>query len=102
MTKQYELMVLLPVSFSAEQLKQFSTTLKNMVENRSGKILEEQSMGRRQMAYEIKKQREAYYLLYQINLDTAQAQAFERDVLLNDDVIRSLFLITDLKKKATK
>lgn len=93
MVKQYELMVLLPSNFTQEQMKTFVTQLTKSVETKKGKILSNESLGKRQLAYMIKKQTEAFYMLFTLEMDTSVAQSFERDLLLMDDVLRELFII---------
>lgn len=95
MVKQYELMVLVPSNFSPEQLKATITQISKHVETRGGKVLNSESLGKRQLAYLIKKQNEAFYVLFDLELDTLVAQAFERDIRLMDDVLRELFIIKE-------
>ncbi len=93
MVKQYELMVLLPSEYTADQMKTFVGQITKLVEGKKGKIVSHESLGKRQLAYLISKQSEAFYVLFIIEMDTAVAQAFERDVRLMDDVMRELFVI---------
>lgn len=99
MVKQYELVVLLPASLSQDEVKTFTKALEKQVKTRKGELLEDIPWGKKQLAYELKKQREAIFNLYTISLDTSMAQAFERDVRLMDNVLRSLFVIKDSPKQ---
>lgn len=101
MVKQYEMMVLLPAESTQDQVKAFIQTIEKLVVAKKGSVDSSELLGRRQLAYEIKKQREAYYVLFHISLDTAVTQVFERDVKLQDNVLRSLLIIYDEKKNAS-
>ncbi len=95
MKKLYELTVLVPGSSTAEDIKAIGTQITKQVDSRGGKIEKEESWGKKFLAYAIKKQKEAFYLHYEISLNTSEAQAFERDIRLMDSVIRSLFVISE-------
>lgn len=88
-------MVLLPAASTSEQLKSFVAHVTKLVEARKGTIDSNESLGKRQLAYEIKKQREAFYLLFTVSLDASVAQSFERDIRLSESVLRSLFILKE-------
>ncbi len=97
MVKQYELMTLLPANFTPEQVKTFISHIEKLVSAKKGSVDSSETLGKRALAYEIKKQREAYYVLFTISLDASVAQAFERDVILTEDVLRHLFILYEPK-----
>ena len=51
--------------------------------------------GKRQMAYEINKQTEAYYVFYEARLDPAKVGEIERNMLYVEEIIRHLFIRKD-------
>lgn len=95
MTKLYELTVLLSGSSTADEVKAASNAIGKMVSARKGKVEKEESWGKKFLAYSIKKQKEAFYLFFEISLPAQEAQGLERDVRLMDTVIRSLFVIKE-------
>ncbi len=95
MHKLYELTVLLSGSSTADDVKATEMALGKLVASHKGKIEKEESWGKKFLAYTIKKQKDAFYLFWEVSLPTSQAQAFERDVRLMDHVIRSLFVIKE-------
>ncbi|MBP8000281.1 MAG: 30S ribosomal protein S6 [Chloroflexi bacterium] len=48
--------------------------------------------GQRQMAYEINRHKEGYYLFYEAKLDPAKLNDIEKNVRYNEDIIRYLFV----------
>lgn len=98
MVKLYELMVLLPSSFNQDQIKASIQAIEKLATAKKGKVESSESLGKRQLAYQINKQTDAYYVVCTISLDTAVAQSFERDIRLLDNVLRSLFLVKTEKK----
>lgn len=98
MVKQYELMILLPANFTQDQVKAFISQVEKLVVAKKGTIDSTETLGKRTLAYEIKKQREAYYVLFIISLEPSVAAAFERDIRLTDDVLRHLFITYEEKE----
>ncbi len=49
-------------------------------------------MGKRRLAYEINDVREGYYVVMKFKSDAAQAKELERQLRLNDDVMRQLVI----------
>src|SRR5258706_10780237 len=96
MTKLYELMVLIPGSSTADDVKATTGAITKLVAAKKGKVEKEESLGKKFLAYKIKKQTEAFYLYFEVSLDTSEAQAFERDVRLMENIIRSLFVIKEV------
>lgn len=95
MNKLYELTVLLPGTSTVEDVKAASTAVGKLVASHKGKVEKEESWGKKFLSYAIKKQKEAFYLFFEVSVPTSEAQALERDVRLMDTVIRSLFVIKE-------
>jgi small subunit ribosomal protein S6 len=56
---------------------------------------EVEKMGKRRLAYEINDVREGHYVVMKFKGDAAQAKEFERQLRLNEDVMRHLLLRLD-------
>lgn len=96
MKKLYELTVLLSGKSSADDIKAASANINKLATSRKGKLEKEESWGKKFLAYAIGKQTEAFYLYFELSLDSAEAQAFERDIRLMEGVIRSLLVIKEV------
>ena len=51
--------------------------------------------GQRQLAYEINRQKEGYYLYYEAKLDPAKVKEIEQNARYTEDIIRYLFIRKD-------
>jgi len=51
-----------------------------------------EKMGKRRLAYEINDVREGYYVVMKFKSDAAQAKELERQLRLNEDVMRQLLI----------
>jgi|SRR3989344_3295747 len=95
MIKNYELMVLFSPELTSDALQKLQDKISHIITSAEGKVSKIDVWGRRPMAYKIKKFTDAVYSVYYFSLDTAKAQAAERDVLQTDGVIRHVFIIAE-------
>lgn len=95
MNKLYELTVLIPGDSTADQVKTATAAIGKIISAHKGKVEKEESWGKKFLAYAIKKNREAFYLFWVVDMPASEAQGFERDVRLMDQVIRSLVLVKE-------
>ncbi|MCL4868940.1 MAG: 30S ribosomal protein S6 [Anaerolineae bacterium] len=51
--------------------------------------------GQRQLAYEINRHKEGYYLFYEANLDPAKVKGIEQNARFTEDILRYLFIRKD-------
>jgi small subunit ribosomal protein S6 len=93
--RPYEMMVLLTTDLKDDDLTSQLETIEGWVKNNDGEIAEIKHWGRRRMAYEIKDQRDAYYVLYQLNMPASAPSEVERNLRLNESVLRYLITRTD-------
>jgi small subunit ribosomal protein S6 len=86
----YEHVVLARQDLSAQQVEEFITQLKGVVEQMGGKITKTEQWGVKSLAYRLRKNRKAHFTL--MNLDAAPAviNEIERQERLNEDVLRYL------------
>ncbi len=57
-----------------------------------GEVGEIEKMGKRRLAYEINDVREGYYVVMKFKSEAAQAKELERQLRLNEDVMRQLLI----------
>lgn len=58
----------------------------------NGSLKEVDNMGKKLLAYPIKRFKEGYYVEYQVELDADQVTAFKNELNLAQDVLRFLLL----------
>lgn len=61
-------------------------------------ITSEEDLGVKKLAYEIKKKVEGHYYLYHLKLDGTKLAAIEKDIYLDEEILRHLFVKIDYKK----
>jgi len=77
------------------QVDQLTEHLKGIIEQGGGKITKQENWGLRSLNYKIKKNRKGHYVLFNIDAPWAAVAEMERQLKLNEDVIRQLTIRVD-------
>jgi small subunit ribosomal protein S6 len=91
----YELGLILRVDKAEDELAELVETIKGWIANQEGTIVKEDVRGRRRLAYPIAKQRDGYYIFYEIELPPSAPAEIERNLNISEDVLRYLFIRSD-------
>ena len=89
--RNYEIMFIVRPTLTEEEIKAVAENFKNVLTNNGANVTNFKEMGQRELAYEIKKYKNGYYFL--INLEANDDKAikeFDRLALISNDVIRHL------------
>src|ERR1700685_720233 len=86
----YEHLLIARQDISAQQVDALATHLKTIVEGEGGKVEKQEYWGLRGLAYRIKKNRKGHYVLLNINAPAKAVIARERQVKINEAVLRYL------------
>ena len=77
------------------QVDQLIEHLKGVIEQGGGKITKQETWGLRSLNYKIKKNRKGHYVLFNIDAPWPAVAEMERQLKLNEDVIRQLTIRVD-------
>lgn len=69
--------------------------IKKLIESHSGKILEEQSWGKKTLAYPIKKLRSSNFYSWKFEIDEKNVTELRKKLNFNEKLIRYLLLISE-------
>ena len=86
----YELVFLVRQDVSQSQVQNLSEQIKTVIEGLGGRVPKTEYCGLRNLAYRIKKNRKAHYMLLNIDAPSAAVDEAERQMGLNEDVLRHL------------
>ena len=84
----YENVFLARQDVSAQQVTNLTETFSNIIAENGGQVPKTEYWGLRNLAYRIKKNRKAHYVLLNIAATPAALQEMERNMRINEDVIR--------------
>ena len=72
------------------QVDQLTEQMKSVIEAGGGKVTKQESWGLRSLTFKIKKNRKGHYVHFNIDAPSAAVVEMERQLKLNEDVIRQL------------
>ena len=91
----YEHLLIARQDISAQQVDALATHLKTIIEGGGGRVEKQEYWGLRSLAYRIKKNRKGHYVLLNINSPAKAVQELERQIKINEDVLRYLTVKVD-------
>lgn len=99
----YEVMYIGTPDAADDDIVKLNTAIEEMIAKEGGTVVRTDNMGRRKMAYPIKKKTEGHYVLFEIE-DSGQTIAeLERRMRVNDTIMRYITVRVDEdRKKAEK
>jgi len=95
----YELMYIADPSVKDEDIEKINKEIEALVENEGSTIVSSDDMGKRALAYRIKKFTEGYYYLFEIEGAGREIAELERRLRVNDKIIRYLTVRVDEERK---
>ena len=88
--RNYEFMFIVRPNLEDEATNVVCENMKKVLESKKATINEVVNMGRRELAYEVKKFNNGSYFLFKITGDKEAVKEFDRVANINEDVIRHI------------
>lgn len=89
---QYEITYIIRPSLEDPQVDELGTHFSDVVRSNGAERVELERMGRKRLAYEIKKMREGHYMCMKFAGKPDAAKEVVRQMRLHDDVLRALLI----------
>ena len=86
----YEHIVIARQDISPQQAEALNDQLKHLIEDGGGHVAKIEYWGLRNLTYRVKKNRKGHYSLLAIDAPAAAVKEMERQLSLNEDVLRTL------------
>jgi small subunit ribosomal protein S6 len=93
----YENIVILNAALGDEEIESAITKIRDLIANSGGEVLKADMWGRRKLAYEIKKHKKGFYVLFLFRSPSSFIKKLEDFYKVFDPVVR--FLVIKLEKK---
>jgi small subunit ribosomal protein S6 len=100
--KIYEILFLIRPDLEKEELKNLYAGIESIIEKYKGKIDSAQDLGKRMLAYSVKKHKEGIYYLVNVKMDPALLKAFKEELKLTEPVLRTAFTALDSRNPVSK
>ena len=91
----YEHVYLARQDITTQQVEAINNTIEELIKKDGGSIDKVEYWGLRQLAYKIKKNRKAHYTLMNINAPSDTLKELDRQISLNENVLRHLTVKVD-------
>ncbi len=83
-----------------EEVAALLTTLEANLKSLGAEVTKVENWGKRRLAYEIRKQREGTYAVLEASAEPGMIKEFERQLRLNENVLRFISTRVPIRKKA--
>ena len=84
---KYESVVIINPSVEEEKVKELSKTFTDIINN-DGKVEKVEELGKKKLAYEVKKNKEGYYIVIYFEANPELIAELERNYRIMDEVIK--------------
>ena len=91
----YESVVIINPNITEEAMKALESKITGLI-NQNGKVESVENMGKKRLAYEIKKNREAFYVIINFEAKPDSIAELERNYRITDDVLK--FIVVKKEK----
>lgn len=91
MTK-YEIMFIVKSTMEEAEIKKTADDVQKLLSNKNSKVIEFKEMGRKKLAYPIKKAVSGYYYVMTVESDHETISEFDRKVSINENILRHLVI----------
>lgn len=91
----YESVFLARQEISQQQVDAVADHFANVISENGGQVTKREYWGLKSLAYRIKKSRKAHYTLFNIDAPSSAVQEMERQMQLNEDILRFMTITVD-------
>ena len=98
--RPYEVLVIIDSRPTDEEVAALLTQLGEQAKSLGAEVVKMENWGKRRLAYDIRKQREGTYAVFEVSAEPAMVKELERQLRLNENVLRFLSTRVPIRKKA--
>jgi small subunit ribosomal protein S6 len=92
---KYEMMFIVKATMESENVKATAESIKKLVTDLKGNVVEYKELGEKKLAYPIKKELNGYYFLMQFEANKEVEAELNRKAGLDENVLRHLIIKLD-------
>ena len=97
--KTYELLTIFKPNLDAEEVDKAVAKVSDNVSEFGGKVESVDKIGRKKLAYDVQSFRDGFFTSFVFELPADKVAEFKRQLRLNDNILRTMFL--EVSKKAS-
>ncbi len=92
--RNYELLSIIKPNIDSEEFDKLVAKIEDAIVALDGRVTSTDKMGRKKLSYDIKDFRDGYFVVHNFEMDPAQVAKFNRQLRLNENVLRIMLLET--------
>tara|TARA_B100000029_G_scaffold306732_1_gene299554 strand:- start:735 stop:1055 length:321 start_codon:yes stop_codon:yes gene_type:complete len=92
---KFETVLLFSSDLTKSNLNKLEDLFKDQLKKQSASIIDEEDWGLRDLSYQIKKNKKAFYKFFQIEIDGSKIQEIKENLNKEEQIIRYLFVKVD-------
>jgi small subunit ribosomal protein S6 len=100
--RPYEILIIIDSRPSDEEAAALLTQLGEQIKTLGAEVSKVENWGKRRLSYEIRKQREGTYAVVEVSAEPSTIKEFERQLRLNENVLRFLSTQVQVRKKKAR
>lgn len=100
--RTYEVMYIAQAETAEDDITKINDSIQKLVEGEGGNVVRIDNIGRKKLAYEIKRKKEGYYVLLEIEGFGKEIAEIERRFRVNDAIVRYITVRVDEDRKAAE
>ena len=97
--RKYELMAIFKPNLDGDEVDKLIDKIGSIIVDFGGKVESTDKVGRKKLAYEIQNFRDGYFSTTVMSLPADKVAEFKRQLRLNDNILRTMFL--EVSQKAS-
>ena len=90
--KKYELLATIKPNLDNDEADKVIAKIEESVSSLGGSVADTDKMGRKKLAYDVKGFRDGFIAVLKINLEPDKVAEFKRQLKLNENIIRTMFM----------
>jgi small subunit ribosomal protein S6 len=98
--RPYEILVIIDPRPTEEEVAALLTQLGEQLKSLGVEVTKSENWGKRRLTYDMRKQREGTYVVFEVSAEPSMIKEFERQLRLNETVLRFLSARIPVRKKA--
>lgn len=99
MQRTYEVMFIVRPDAAEEDIDKLISTMETNITNAGGKVTSSEKMGKRRLAYTVRKFHEGFYILLHVEGSGELVKEIERRMRVTEQVIKFISVRTDVEQK---
>ena len=90
--KKYELLTTIKPNLDNDEADKVIAKIEESISSLGGNVVDTDKMGRKKLAYDVKGFRDGFIAVLKINLEPDKVVEFKRQLKLNENIIRTMFM----------